>query len=267
MGENLKAFMLMPFDDKVAESLYTLCTKKVCKEFNVVCERSDEIITPHPIVEDIVKAIEEVNIIIADISGKNANVFYELGISHILKQNQTIIISRDDFEHTPFDIRHFRIIKYENTILGKENYEKELRTMLKNILRDYRVLYKNEYDILIHFISSGKQFDLIYLLTLFKSSKPIKGNKPLRVEGNYQGKEFMSDNASTFQQFVFWISLEYVKVSGDYLTLTDKGKVFAEILEEKGFVIDMINDEILTPGYIPFKLRHEKKMDEPKKEN
>jgi len=74
-------------------------------------------------------------IIIADLSGCNPNVFYELGIAHILKQQQTIMITHDDYDDTPFDISHFRILHYKNTIEGAKELENNLQ---KTPIKDKR---------------------------------------------------------------------------------------------------------------------------------
>ena len=149
----MNAFVIMPFKNKVAKDIYKLCTKPICEEFKLEVKRADEIFTVTPIWEDILSAIKKATIIIADISGRKPNVFYELGISHLLKQNQTIMITSDNFEKVPFDISHFRIIKYTNSITGKTEYEKQLRLTLGNLLKDYRLIYRNEFDFILHVLN------------------------------------------------------------------------------------------------------------------
>ena len=156
-----KAFVIMPFDDEIANSVYEHCTIPICKEFNLHVERADEIFTPNPILDDIRFAIEKSTVIIADISGNNPNVFYELGMSHMLKRKQTIMITHDEFNGIPFDISHIRIIQYQNTILGKTIYEEHLRKTLGNILQDYKLIYKDEYELLLYFLKSSEEYENI----------------------------------------------------------------------------------------------------------
>ena len=125
-------FMVMPFEDQLANEIYNHSTKHICESFNLEIKRADEIFTTNPILDDIISAIEKSIITIVDISGNNANVFYELGIAHILKQDQTIIITHDEFNIIPFDITHFRIIKYKDSIVGKNEYEDKLRKTICN---------------------------------------------------------------------------------------------------------------------------------------
>jgi len=251
-----KAFVIMPFDDKIANNLYKLSTKPICKEFDLEVQRADEIFTSNPILEDIVSAIEKSAVIIADISGRNANVFYELGMSHMLKRTQTIMITHEKYESIPFDISHFRIIKYENTISGKTVYENQLRKALKNILRDYKSIYKNDFELMIDvLLSAKKESDLYAIMSLAKAPKPLNRYEGFYVEGHNKetgtasarGSISVENGASTF------IKLNYVKVSGDVVILTDKGKAFVELLEEKGFVCDFVNGHILSENYVPFR--------------
>ena len=250
-----QAFVIMPFDDEIANDTYRLSTKLICEEFGLKVERADEMFTANPIRDDIIIAIEEAAVIIADISGKNANVFYELGMSHMLKRKQTIMITREEYKKVPFDIAHFRIIKYENTIAGKASYEDQLGKTLENILRDYKTIYKNEFEqILKVMLFAEKGDELILLVALSKVTKPLEKNDKLNMEGHYDhegekvtiGHSTQAENAvSTF------IRLAYVEVSGDLLIVTDKGKAFVELLEEKEFVCDYVNGNILSKGYVP----------------
>lgn len=249
-----KAFVIMPFDDKIANAIYELSTKPVCKEFGLEVLKADEIFTPNPLLDDIVAAIEESALIIADISGKNPNVFYELGMSHMLKRTQTIMITHEEYKAIPFDISHFRIIKYENTISGKTVYENQLRKTLENILRDYKAIYKDDFELTISvLLSAGEESALFALMSLVKAPKPLHKYENIHVEGHCIGTSISSkamifsvENAvSTF------IGLDYAEVSGDLIILTDKGKAFVELLDEKGFVCDFINGHILSEGYVP----------------
>lgn len=251
-----KAFVIMPFDDGTANAVYEHCTKPICKEFNLEVERADEIFTSNPILDDIVSAIEKAAVIIADISGKNPNVFYELGMSHILKRKQTIMVTQDEFKGIPFDISHFRIIQYKNTIPGKSAYEKQLRDTLRNILLDYKLIYKDEFEFLLDFLISHGQETILYpLMALAKSPKPLHGEEQLFVEGHYGKISSSMIDGSTKNALLTFINSGFAEVSGDFFILTDKGKAFVELLEEKGFVCDIVNEYILSEGYVS---KHEK---------
>ena len=77
-GTKLYAFVLMPFA-KDFDDLYQLGIKAACDEVGIFCERVDETHVLGPIYDKIVNAISKADIIIADLTGRNANVYYENG--------------------------------------------------------------------------------------------------------------------------------------------------------------------------------------------
>jgi len=262
----LKAFVIMPFNDAISNSLYELSTKPICEEFDLKVQRADEIFTTNPVLDDILSAIEEASVVIADISGKNPNVFYELGIAHMLKRKQTIMITHEEFEGIPFDISHFRIIKYEDTISGKTKYEAQLRKTLKNILRDYMLIYKNEFELIFKIFVSGNQQGKLYdLIALAKIPKPMKKDGSIDLEGHSERGRISSKGGTVEYSLNVFIEMEFVQIAGDFIILTDKGKAFVKFLEERGFVVDFVNGQILTPGFVPTMQKHKDKKSREKK--
>jgi hypothetical protein len=88
----------------------------------VSVERGDDRILTTPILEKIDAFIREADVVIADCSGRNANVFYELGMAHALRK-PVVLITSDDIEDAPTDIRAFEFISYAHltidAFLGK----------------------------------------------------------------------------------------------------------------------------------------------------
>jgi hypothetical protein len=238
----MKAFVIMPFENKIADDIYKLSTKPICEEFGLEVQRADEIFTANPILDDVLSAIKEAMVIIADISGKNPNVFYELGISHLLKQTQTIMITQDEFDQIPFDISHFRIISYTNTIGGKTAYENQLRLTLQNILRDYKSIYKNEFDLVADVLRRTEtDFQLFALMALAEIAEPLDSSKDIDVSGHNEKFEmectggYWSSSKTPFANFIMF---DYAKIENNMIILTDKGRAFVEVLKEKGYVLD-----------------------------
>ena len=62
------------------------------------------------ILRDIVEGIANSDVIIADLTGLNANVFYELGLAHAM--NKKVIIITQDIGELPFDIKSYRANQY-----------------------------------------------------------------------------------------------------------------------------------------------------------
>ena len=74
-------FVLMPFEPKYRE-VYDEVYKPVCSANDLDCWRVDEISRPGSITRDIVEGIIDAEVVIADLTSQNPNVFYELGIAH-----------------------------------------------------------------------------------------------------------------------------------------------------------------------------------------
>ncbi len=64
---------------------------------------------------DVIASIDEAQLIIADLTGGNPNVFYELGVAHAL--NRPVILLTQSIEELPFDLASYRVISY-TTELG-----------------------------------------------------------------------------------------------------------------------------------------------------
>ncbi|MDO9328846.1 MAG: hypothetical protein Q7U27_08960 [Pseudomonas sp.] len=103
-------FVLTPFHDDLLDEF--LVAKKVGQSvgFNVL--RGDERATSGDIFPQILRHIIEARIIIANISGRNPNVFYELGIAHAL--DKPVILLANSKSEIPFDISSKRIIFYSS---------------------------------------------------------------------------------------------------------------------------------------------------------
>lgn len=258
-------FMIMPFNDEIANSIFTHSTKLICESYDLNVVRADEIFTTNPILDDIVMAIEEATIIMADVSGKNANVFYELGMAHMLKRSNTIMITHDKFNEMPFDIAHFRIIGYTDSIKGKAKYEKELNSTIKTILKDYQLINKKEFDIVIDIlIHSQKETELYYILAIFKSNKLVMINDKVHVEGHnsVSNSSGSASSISAISATKPFISREYFNIVGEKLVISEKGKALALYLESCGYVLDKFNEQVFTKDYIPFFERLKKSQTE-----
>lgn len=247
-----QVFMIMPFNDRLARDIYEFSTKPICEEFGLMLRRADEIFTVNPILEDIVSEIEKATIVIADISGKNTNVFYELGIAHILKKSRTIMITHDKFDTVPFDVAHFRILQYENSITGKAQYEKNLRKTLEVLLQDIRALFQDEFKIVANICNYSDRFsDLILLVALSKLPVPPSISDEYEVVGHKE-----KDVIEQFRiiprnrSYSHFIEMGYIEIVGNTIILTTKGKALVEYLEEQGYVCDFAMGHIFTKGFV-----------------
>lgn len=130
-GDDPRAFVIMQFSEPF-DSLFKEVVVPICKKAGFDAFRVDDVFGPGIILQDIIQALIASDVIIAEISTSNPNVFYELGYAHALEKPTILLANRDSL--LPFDISGYRVIFYDNTIGGKPEVESTLEKHLKNIL-------------------------------------------------------------------------------------------------------------------------------------
>lgn len=127
-------FVLMPFTDDL-KPVYEYLLKKVAKTLNLSVARADDFYSQNSIMQhEIWSAINLASIVVADCTGKNPNVFYEIGIAHTI--GKPVILVTQNQDDVPFDLRHIRYIKYELTKPGMIKFESTLTTTIVEIIKD-----------------------------------------------------------------------------------------------------------------------------------
>ena len=128
-----KCFVLMPFAEELTE-VYEIIREAIqSPELNFRCERADDIRGAGHIMESVLKGIGESEIVIADLTNRNPNVFYELGIAHMVKKVDKVILLIQDIGTMPFDLSPFRCIKYKQTITGARELKADLIQAIKEV--------------------------------------------------------------------------------------------------------------------------------------
>lgn len=96
--------------------------------------RADDIFSSRKaIIEGIWELVNKSQLIVADVTGKNPNVFYELGIAHTVGKDVVIITQRKD--DIPFDLRHLRYFTYIKTKEGRQTLRKKLEEAARDVSR------------------------------------------------------------------------------------------------------------------------------------
>jgi len=128
-------FVLMPFDASFDDT-YKLGIKAACDEAGAYCERVDEqLFDERSILERIFNQIAKADFIIADMTGRNPNVFYEVGYAHALGK-RTILLTKNS-DDIPFDLRHTPHIVYEGSIISlKESLSRHVQWCIDNPAKD-----------------------------------------------------------------------------------------------------------------------------------
>ena len=106
--EKKKVFVIMPFQDQFFE-VYEMLKMQFADSFEFT-NAADEG-NQQNILKDIVQPIYEADVVIADLTGLNPNVMYELGLAHSFNK-KTITITQDELSTLPFDLKQYRAKDY-----------------------------------------------------------------------------------------------------------------------------------------------------------
>jgi hypothetical protein len=126
-----KIFMIMPFRDELTP-VYKDHILKIANHLNVTCTRGDDFFSTEGIITEVWSAIYHAELCIADCTGRNPNVFYEIGVAHTV--GRPCILIAQSIDDIPFDIRHLRVIIYKYTPLGMKDFETKLENTIRTVL-------------------------------------------------------------------------------------------------------------------------------------
>jgi len=101
--------VLMPIDTDWSDHVYQAMAEAV-GDSGLTIWRSDEVRRDDVVMQTVWERINESGIVLADCSGRNANVFYELGIAHTVGK-ATILCAQKE-EDFPFDVSGIRRFVY-----------------------------------------------------------------------------------------------------------------------------------------------------------
>lgn len=102
-----QCYVLMPFDDKFTLVFETI---KSALEGTMICKRADQQKISGRILSSILHDIATAELIIADLTDSNANVFYELGLAHTRTRN--VLLLKQKKGRIPFDLNGFFCHEY-----------------------------------------------------------------------------------------------------------------------------------------------------------
>jgi hypothetical protein len=140
----MQAFIVRPFGNRTVlqkekngnivsvqfdfDKVETDLIKPAMQRLNLAGGTTGEIFQAGDIREDMFSDLLLADVVIADITIYNANVFYELGIRHALRDKRTILIKCSGFDETPFDI-----IGYRYTTYSKDNPAEALDNLVRSL--------------------------------------------------------------------------------------------------------------------------------------
>lgn len=123
-------FVLTPFNDEYTSTYQAI--RNTVEDLDFKCSRGDDASLSHNILGHIIQEMLKSRLIIANISGRNSNVFYELGIAHALDK-QVLLLAHEQSK-IPFDLSHLRVLVYKN----EEDLNKKLRNWFVHSLAEQK---------------------------------------------------------------------------------------------------------------------------------
>lgn len=121
---NRLVFMLMPFADQYKD-FYEGAIKKAIETLGFECKRVDDFYQSRNIMGDIIKGIHDAKFILADLSGRNPNVFLEVGISHAVEKH--VVLLSQSMDDVPPKLQTIRCHIYEDSVEGGDKIQATLK--------------------------------------------------------------------------------------------------------------------------------------------
>jgi hypothetical protein len=121
--------VMMPFDSRFADVYITL--QRAAAESGMRCSRADDIWINNHIMDDVINLIWRARVVIADLTSRNTNVFYETGIAHTLGRD--VIQIAQSMDDVPFDLRSLRSVTYLHNNEGLASLKIQIIDRLKNL--------------------------------------------------------------------------------------------------------------------------------------
>lgn len=126
-------FVMMPFSDPQGQYYEKIYKPAIEKAGMAPVRADDEIFGTGKIIDQIWSGINSAKVLIAELTGRNPNVYYELGLAHAL-QKPVVLVSSNE-EDVPFDLNHIRVIYYDvnDPFWGSKLIEKVAENILSAI--------------------------------------------------------------------------------------------------------------------------------------
>ncbi len=125
-------FLIMPFGEVWSNDTFDVI-QDIANMTKCKLIRGDNLFEPSVIVDDIWREINKAEIIIADITIHNANVFYEIGIAHTLGKH-VLLIRKEDGEDAPFDIKLWRYYDYDLSPIKVKKFKEQMFFLINKML-------------------------------------------------------------------------------------------------------------------------------------
>lgn len=124
------AAVMIPFTPQFVDVRNAMA--QACRENHLALKAADDVWEESILINDIMNLIRAACTVIVDFSDKNPNVMYETGVAHAL--GKEVIPVSQSIDDVPFDVKHHRVLAYENNETGRESLRKRLSSRIRTIL-------------------------------------------------------------------------------------------------------------------------------------
>lgn len=139
-------FVMMPFAAPY-NGYYSLLYEPAIKKAGLKPIRADnEIFGAGKIMDQVWSGINSAKVLVAELTTKNPNVFYELGLAHALKKPVVLVSSNE--EDVPFDLQHIRVIYYDvnDPFWGQKLLDKVAENVLSALKNPEEVIFEGKIE-------------------------------------------------------------------------------------------------------------------------
>lgn len=215
--ENI-CFVVMPFDP-LFQVQYERVIRPAVEQLGLTCIRGDEIYSKPQIMADIWLSIRKSRLVIAEMTGRNANVFYEMGLAHAVGK-PIILLTRNE-DDVPFDLKALRY-RYYNT--NDPFWGENLRTAIQSMVNS--ILEQAEAQTYLEGISGNVNLPAL----------PVKGEMPKKEESTYldiagNWKINFTDSHGYTHEGVAYLTQDEDKLSATMTITFSKGNIMSVVQE------------------------------------
>ncbi|WP_225579169.1 nucleoside 2-deoxyribosyltransferase [Pseudomonas sp. PDM14] len=135
-------FVMMPFANPVG-AYYSAIYEPAIQKAGLTPIRADaDIFGTGKIIDQIWQGINSSKVLVAELTNRNPNVFYELGLAHALNKPVVLVCSNES--DVPFDLQHIRVIYYDVTdpFWGSKLIEKIAENILSALRNPEEAVFK-----------------------------------------------------------------------------------------------------------------------------
>lgn len=139
-------FVMQPFSAPLGD-YYEKIYKPAIEKAGLKPMRADaDLFGTGKIIDQIWRGINDAKVLVAELTNRNPNVFYELGLSHALEKPVVLVSSSEN--DVPFDLQHIRVIYYDvhDPFWGNKLIDKVAENILSAIQSPEEAIFKSSID-------------------------------------------------------------------------------------------------------------------------